>query len=106
MAVAEAWVAKAGPMVDPEHGLTGAADEADDPETYTTPVVAVTNDGGLTWELRSRPGRPGALWLASAAFLRLLASSTTSNEMPSRRRSNPGHHARLRDEGNADHGPH
>jgi hypothetical protein len=43
-AEAEAWVAKAGPMIDPEHGLSdNAVAGADDPETYTTPVLAVTN---------------------------------------------------------------
>jgi len=41
---AEEWVEHAGLMIDPEHGLTdNEVGGADDPETYTTPVLAVTN---------------------------------------------------------------
>ncbi len=44
VAEAEAWVAKAAPMLDPEHGLSdNEVGGDDDPETYTTPVLAVTN---------------------------------------------------------------
>lgn len=44
VAEAEAWVAHAAVMIDPEHGLSGnEVGGADDPETYTTPVLAVTN---------------------------------------------------------------
>lgn len=45
VAEAEAWLAKAAAMVDPEHGLTdNEVGGADDPESYTTPVIAVTNE--------------------------------------------------------------
>lgn len=41
---ADAWVEHAAVMVDPEHGLSdNEAGGEDDPETYTTPVLAVTN---------------------------------------------------------------
>ncbi|MGE3270385.1 MAG: hypothetical protein AB7P40_16650 [Chloroflexota bacterium] len=44
VAEAEAWVAHAAVMIDPEHGLSdNEVGGADDPETYTTPVLAVTN---------------------------------------------------------------
>lgn len=43
-AEAAEWVEHAQVMIDPEHGLTSnEVGGADDPETYTTPVVAVTN---------------------------------------------------------------
>lgn len=43
-AEADAWVEHAAAMVDPEHGLSdNEAGGEDDPETYTTPVLAVTN---------------------------------------------------------------
>lgn len=43
-AEAQAWVEHAAVMTDPEHGLTAnEVGGADDPETYTTPVIAVTN---------------------------------------------------------------
>lgn len=43
-AAAAEWVAHAAVMLDPEHGLTeNEVGGADDPETYTVPVLAVTN---------------------------------------------------------------
>ena len=57
---------------DPKHGIGVAGDMSKFLKTDTAQaVVAITNDGGKTWELRSRPGLPGALtgvvWVAGVS---------------------------------------
>lgn len=47
---------------DAKRGIGVAGDMGNLRGDTASAVVAVTNDGGLTWELRSRPGRPGALY--------------------------------------------
>lgn len=47
---------------DTKRGIGVAGDMGNLRGDTANAVVAVTNDGGLTWELRSRPGRPGALY--------------------------------------------
>lgn len=47
---------------DTKRGIGVAGDMGNLRGDTASAVVAVTNDGGLTWELRSRPGRPGALY--------------------------------------------
>ena len=47
---------------DTKHGIGVAGDMSKFLRTDTASAsVGVTNDGGLTWEMRARPGRPGAL---------------------------------------------
>lgn len=47
---------------DTKHGIGVAGDMGNLKGDTATAVVAVTSDGGKTWELRSRPGLPGALY--------------------------------------------
>lgn len=78
-AEAEAWLEKAAPMLDPEHGLSdNEVGGEDDPETYTTPVLAVTNaiiassdanvdKGDIRYFRQYMPANPGGAnyWLQS-----------------------------------------
>ncbi|MBC8089284.1 MAG: oxidoreductase [Phycisphaerae bacterium] len=47
---------------DTKRGIGVAGDMGNLRGDTASAVVAVTNDGGLSWELRTRPGRPGALY--------------------------------------------
>ncbi|MEP6835889.1 MAG: oxidoreductase [Gemmatimonas sp.] len=47
---------------DSKRGIGVAGDMANLARDTSRAVVGVTNDGGKTWEIRSRPGRPGALY--------------------------------------------
>lgn len=47
---------------DTKRGIGVAGDMGKLKDDTASAVVAVTNDGGQTWQLRSRPGRPGALY--------------------------------------------
>lgn len=47
---------------DPLHGIGVAGDMSNLPGDSAQAVVAVTNDGGRTWSLRTRPPLPGALY--------------------------------------------
>lgn len=47
---------------DTKRGIGVAGDMGKLKDDTASAVVAVTNDGGNTWELRTRPGRPGALY--------------------------------------------
>lgn len=47
---------------DTKRGIGVAGDMGNLQKDTSSAVVGVTNDGGLTWEMRSRPGRPGALY--------------------------------------------
>ena len=46
---------------DTKHGIGVAGDMSNLKGDSATAVVAVTEDGGKTWNLRARPGLPGAL---------------------------------------------
>jgi len=47
---------------DRKRGIGVAGDMSNLRGDTASAVVGVTNDGGKTWELRKRPGRPGALY--------------------------------------------
>ena len=47
---------------DSQRGIGVAGDMGNLRGDTSSAVVGVTNDGGKTWELRARPGRPGALY--------------------------------------------